>query len=458
MTRAGAHRDRPERPVALRDRRAGLRARHHRGAIFRFRSAWRVAGCGRWWSCRSWWTARRRVRRAGGGAARRPGIQQRPSASSCASCAITWRWRPTRRSCTPRCSRPTKTCAARRMPCSSRSGCARWGRWRAASRTTSTTRSRRSPCTSKRLLEHETGFSDARAQATRRSCGAPSTTSRTPWRAWASSTGGEPAQTRAGAGASGARVARGARAHARALERHGAATRRVHRDRDRERWRTIRPSWPSRANCARRWSISCSMPSTPCPKAARSHCAPGTIRAPARISRPRVHRGIRHRRRAWTRTRAAAASSRSSPPRASAARAWAWPWCTASRSGTSMDIDIVSAPGAGTTFRLTFPPATPAARPRPAARMPEDPGPHAHPAHRRRSVAAHITARRAGARRPRSARPPAVARRASRPSSPRRRRAAFSGGASRTWACRMSTAGRWQRPSPRPRPRRPSSC
>ena len=56
----------------------------------------------------------------------------------------------TRRSCTPRCSRPMTTCARRSRPCCSRSGCARSARWRAASRTTSTTRSRRSRCTRSR--------------------------------------------------------------------------------------------------------------------------------------------------------------------------------------------------------------------------------------------------------------------------------------------------------------------
>ena len=39
-----------------------------------------------------------------------------------------------------------------------------------------------------------------------------------------------------------------------------------------------------------------------------------------------------------------------------------------------MEIDIISAPGAGSTFRLTFPPATPAMRPAAAARTPRIPG------------------------------------------------------------------------------------
>ncbi len=66
--------------------------------------------------------------------------------------------------------------------------------------------------------------------------------------------------------------------------------------------------------------------------------------------------------RAWTRRLAAAASNRSSPPRASAVPALASPWSTASAQRHEMQIGIESAPGAGTTFRLTFPLALPSAK------------------------------------------------------------------------------------------------
>ena len=56
--RAGADPHRRERPVALRARRAGLRARHRRRRRSRSRSGWRAAACARWWSRRCWSRAR----------------------------------------------------------------------------------------------------------------------------------------------------------------------------------------------------------------------------------------------------------------------------------------------------------------------------------------------------------------------------------------------------------------
>ena len=50
---------------------------------------------------------------------------------------------------------------------------------------------------------------------------------------------------------------------------------------------------------------------------------------------PRVHRGQRYRRRAWTKQPAADAWNRFSRPRANADRAWGSPWCTASPSATA---------------------------------------------------------------------------------------------------------------------------
>jgi hypothetical protein len=122
-------------------------------------------------------------------------------------------------SCTPRCSRPTKNCAARRMRCSNRNGCARWGRWQrhrprhqqrhlargGVRRRHSRARERLQPRTRNQL------------EIVRRA----STTWRTPSRAWASSIAAAGA-SRARAGEGGPRAARSARADARALERHAA--------------------------------------------------------------------------------------------------------------------------------------------------------------------------------------------------------------------------------------------
>ena len=93
--------------------------------------------------------------------------------------------------CTTRCARPMTICGARRRRCSNTSGCARSARWRAASRTTSTTRSRRSRSMSMRCSRTKPDSVRAPASSSP-SSSARSTTSRTRWRAWASSTASVP--------------------------------------------------------------------------------------------------------------------------------------------------------------------------------------------------------------------------------------------------------------------------
>ena len=117
-----------------------------------------------------------------------------------------------------------------------------------------------------------------------------------------------------------------------------------------------------------------------------------------------------------------------------------------------MDIDITSAPGAGTTFRLTFPARTadlPAVgRRRRSQKRPES---HAHSADRRRSAAAHVLAGHAGAGRTRDR---DRQRRQARSRSLHRRAAsgtAISRGHHRPRHAALSTAGRWPRPSRRRR-------
>ena len=123
-----------------------------------------------------------------------------------------------------------------------------------------------------------------------------------------------------------------------------------------------------------------------------------------------------------------------------------------------VDIDIKSAPGEGTTFRLTFP--RPRARRAPSRRSVRV----QNPGHTSillidddpvllTSLREVLAQRRApGADRATAARP------ASRPSSMRRRRASPFRWSSPTSACRTSTAGRSRRRSRPPRRRPPSSC
>ncbi len=177
--------DRRERPGALRARAAGVRAGHRRDSVPVSATA-RRRGPGRH-GHRAPAGGEQGVRRADLCAPAGAAVSRAANASSCARRASTPRSPRTRRSCTKRCSRPTTTCARRNNSSCSRSGCARSARWPAASRTTSTMRSRRWRCTPRRCSS-ASRFPSARA-ATWRSFSAPSTTSRRPWRAWASSTG-----------------------------------------------------------------------------------------------------------------------------------------------------------------------------------------------------------------------------------------------------------------------------
>ena len=226
--------------------------RTSRPSTFRFRAAWRASACVRWSSCRCC------VEQRSGVFAVLLVARRAAQAFSSGECEFL------RQLCdhvalaanqaqfTPRCSRPTTICDARRRPCSNRSGCARSARWRAASRTTSTTRSRRSRSTSKRCSSTKPASAPRTREQLEIIQRAIDDVARTVARM------GEfyrkrPAQLELAPVARQPGVARRARSHARALERHGAAARRGHRGERRERRRTHPPSWASKASCARRW-------------------------------------------------------------------------------------------------------------------------------------------------------------------------------------------------------------
>ncbi len=312
-----------------------------------------------------------------------------------------------------RCSRRTTICSARRTRSCSRSGCGRSGRWRAASRTTSTMPSRRSRCTSTRCSRTKPASASARASSSR-SSSARSTTSRTPWRAWASSTGSGETQLELAQVEVKQRAARGARAHARALERHGAAARRGHRDEDRNDGVRTRSSWRIESEM-REALVNLVLNATDAmPEGGTLTLRTGHASKPARASRAGVFievvdTGIGMDE--ATRRRCLEPFFTTKGERGSGL-GLAMVYGIAQRHG--VDIDIQSAPGEGTTFRLTFPQSAPGAAADREPPHPEDSESHADPADRRRPGVAHVAARGAGARRTRGARPPTAARRESR--------------------------------------------
>ena len=210
-----------------------------------------------------------------------------------------------------------------------------------------------SPCST-----HETGFRRARAQAARdhpardRRCRAH----RGAHGRVLSPAARRQLDARAG-GRQRRRFAAGARAHARALERHGAATRRGHRDESRERRRSTDDDGHRE-------------------RAARGADQPGVQRRRRHARRRRAHAAHAATRSRPARRSRAACSSRSATPASGmdedTRRRCLEPFFTTkgergSGLGLAMvygiaqrhgaDIEIASAPGEGTTVRLTFPPA-----------------------------------------------------------------------------------------------------
>ena len=105
--------------------------------------------------------------------------------------------------------------------------------------------------------------------------------------------------------------------------------------------RACRPSWPTRTACCRSSTISCAMPSRPCPRGGRltlGHAAvhESALRQGGPRRRPAEHgRGAGGRRgRGHSRGRRAPSSSRPSSPPRNGASAWGWPSATASSRST----------------------------------------------------------------------------------------------------------------------------